>query len=178
MVSNTYNKYFCACIVLSLFTMVPGRSQNIQGLRPAQSLFQGQLCFYQNLKHDSITISKKKQPSIRKTGSRKNALITLRNLPPADTGRVLARIGGKTIFVDEFIRRAEYTIRPSYCKGDGGFDKKIILNSLLAEKILAIEAGKGNELIRSESFQRMLQGLQEQLMRNVMYYAEGTSKVQ
>ena len=158
--------------------MVPGRSQNIQGLRPAQSLFQGQLCFYQNLKHDSITISKKKQPSIRKTASRKNTLITLRNLPPADTGRVLARIGGKTIFVDEFIRRAEYTIRPSYCKGDGGFDKKIILNSLLAEKILAIEAGKDNELIRSESFQRMLQGLQEQLMRNVMYYAEGTSKVQ
>jgi hypothetical protein len=32
--------------------------------------------------------------------------------------------------------------------------------------------------MKSKSFQRMLQGRKEQLMRNVMYYAEGTSKVQ
>jgi hypothetical protein len=157
--------------------MTQGRSQNIQGIRSTQSASQYQFSFYQDVKRDRFGISKKKQSSIKKTGLRKNAKVTLRSLPPADTSRILARIAGKTIFVDEFIRRAEYTVRPSYCKGDGGFDKKIILNSLLAEKMLAFQAGKDNELMKSEPFQRMLQGLKEQLMRNVMYYAEGTSKV-
>jgi len=163
--------------MLSLFASTPSRSQDVQGFRSVQSAPQHQLSFSQDENEISGRIIKE-QSSDKKSGLRKNLKVTLRDLPPADTGRVLARIGGKTIFVDEFIRRAEYTVRPAYCKGDGGFDKKIILNSLLAEKMLAIEAGKDNELIRSESFQRMLQGLLEQLMRNVMYYAEGTSKVQ
>jgi hypothetical protein len=158
--------------------MTIGRSQNIQGFRSTQPAFQNQLSFYQDTKRNSIGRNIKRQSSVKKTRFKKNTKVTLRNLPPADTGRILARVGGKTIFVDEFIRRAEYTVRPSYCKGDGGFDKKIILNSLLAEKMLAIEAGKDNELMKSESFQRMIQGLKEQLMRNVMYYAEGTSRVQ
>ena len=164
-------------LMLSLFASTPSRSQDVQGFRSVQSAPQHQLSFSQDENEISGRIIKE-QSSDKKSGLRKNLKVTLRDLPPADTGRVLARIGGKTIFVDEFIRRAEYTVRPAYCKGDGGFDKKIILNSLLAEKMLAIEAGKDNELIRSESFQRMLQGLLEQLMRNVMYYAEGTSKVQ
>jgi len=163
--------------MLSLSTLTLGRSQDVQGIRSVQSAPQHQLSFSQDENEISGRIIQK-QSSDKKSGLKKNLKVTLRDLPPADTGRVLASICGKTIFVDEFIRRAEYTIRPSYCKGDGGFDKKIILNSLLAEKMLAIEAGKDNELIKSESFQRMLQGLQEQLMRNVMYYAEGTSKVQ
>ena len=70
-----------------------------------------------------------------------------------------------------------YTIRPPYCKGDGGLEKKIVLNSLLAEKMLALEAGKENKLSKSEAFQRTLQGRKEQLMREVLYYAEGTAKV-
>ncbi len=119
----------------------------------------------------------KKPASSGKQKSRNKAVIPLRGLAPADTGIVLAKIGGKTIFVDEFIRRAEYTIRPSYCKGDGGIEKKIVLNSLLAEKMLALEAGKENALEKSAIFQRMLQGRKEQLMREVLFHAEGTAKV-
>jgi len=177
MLSYTDKGFFFASIVLFIFTITLGQSQNIQELRSTQSTYHNQLSFHQDIKHAIADTSKMKQSSIHKSRLRKNAKITLHDLPPADTSRILARICGKTILVDEFIRRAEYTVRPSYCRGDGGFDKKIILNSLLAEKMLAFEAGKDNELMKSESFQRMLQGLKEQLMRNVMYYAEGTSKV-
>ncbi|HMA62525.1 MAG TPA: hypothetical protein VKP78_07735, partial [bacterium] len=52
---------------------------------------------------------------------------------------VLAKVGDRFITVDEFIKRAEYTIRPPYCKNDYGMSKKIILNSLIAEKLLAKE---------------------------------------
>jgi len=103
--------------------------------------------------------------------------VVQRGLPPADTGRVIARIGGKSILIDEFIRRAVYTVRPPWCRGNGGFEKKIVLNSLLAEKMLALEAGNDNELSRNASFQRMMQGRKEQLMREVLYFAEGTAKV-
>jgi hypothetical protein len=178
MLSDNFSVFFRRYILLSLFALTLGRSQNVQGLRSVQPTSQHQLSFYQDVKRDIIGRNKKKQVSIKKSGLRKNVKVTLRDLPPADTSRILARIGGKTILVDEFIRRAEYTVRPSYCKGDGGFDMKIILNSLLAEKMLAFEAGKDNELMKSESFQRMVQGLKEQLMRNVIYYAEGTSKAQ
>jgi hypothetical protein len=44
--------------------------------------------------------------------------------------------------------------------------------------MLALEVGKDNGLKKNESFRRTLQGRKEQLMREVMYYAEGTSKVQ
>ena len=37
---------------------------------------------------------------------------------------ILARVGDKTISLNEFIRRAEYTIRPPYCKGDNNIHKK------------------------------------------------------
>jgi hypothetical protein len=33
-----------------------------------------------------------------------------------------AKIGDKTISVNEFIRRAEYTIRPPYCRGNHNLD--------------------------------------------------------
>lgn len=40
------------------------------------------------------------------------------------TEKTLVSIGSRTISVDEFIRRAEYTIRPTYCKGDYYIHKK------------------------------------------------------
>ena len=39
---------------------------------------------------------------------------------------ILAKVGNKIIYVNDFYRRAEYTIRPPYCKHDGNIDKKII----------------------------------------------------
>ena len=177
MLSYNIKRSFYVFIAFLFLTLTLVKSQNTNGLQSKQSTPQHRPGSYQDVKRDSIGIRKKKLSSNKKTVSRKNTKVTLRDLPPPDTSRVLARIGDRTILVDEFIRRAEYTIRPSYCKGNGGFDKKIILNSLLAEKMLAFETGKDNELIKNEPFQRMLQGLKEQLMRNVIYYAEGTSKV-
>ena len=91
---------------------------------------------------------------------------------------VLARVGEKTITLEEFLQRAEYTIRPRYCKGNSGVEKKTVLNSLLAEKMLALEAGKDNLLAKSEHFQRFVQGRKEQAMRQVLAYEEGLKKVQ
>lgn len=91
---------------------------------------------------------------------------------------ILARIGDKTITVNEFIRRAEYTIRPTYCKGDYYIHKKIILNSLIAEKLLTMEAGDTNKLARNKEFQAYIRGRKEQAMRQFHYYNEAYNKVE
>ena len=90
---------------------------------------------------------------------------------------ILAHIGDKIITEDEFIRRSEYTIRPNYCKGDGGLEKKIILNSLIAEKLVSIEYGKDNQLLKNDHYKRYILGRQEQVMRQMLYYEEGYQKV-
>ena len=90
---------------------------------------------------------------------------------------VLAKIGEKTISLNEFIRRAEYTIRPPYCKGNNNIHKKIVFNSLIAEKMLALEAGEDNEFVQDERFQRYIQGRKEQAMRQWLYHKEIYDKV-
>ena len=61
---------------------------------------------------------------------------------------VLARVGDRVITTQDFIRRAEYTIRPDYCRQSNYIHKKIVLNSLIAEKLIAIEMSeKKDELI-------------------------------
>jgi len=84
--------------------------------------------------------------------------------------KILARIGDKTISVNEFIRRAEYTIRPIYCRKDNYIHRKIVLNSLIAEKLLALEAGDENKLVKTPYFQDYLKGRQEQAMRQWLFY--------
>ncbi|MCK4640346.1 MAG: hypothetical protein KAU06_03335 [Candidatus Marinimicrobia bacterium] len=96
-------------------------------------------------------------------------------IPPEE---ILARIGDKTISVDEFIRRAEYTIRPAYCKQDNYIHKKIILNSLIAEKLLALEAGLENGLVKNEEFRNYIRGRKEQAMRQYFYYDRAYNKVE
>lgn len=91
---------------------------------------------------------------------------------------ILARIGDRIITQNEFLRRAEYTIRPAYCSGDGYIHKKIVLNSLIAEKLLALEAGDNNELMQNEDVRLYLQGRKEQAMRQWSYYKEGFEKVE
>lgn len=89
---------------------------------------------------------------------------------------LVARIGDRTITRNEFIERAEYTIRPAYCSGDNYIHKKIILNSLVAEKLLAIEAGRKNELTANKHFQRYIEGRQEQAMRQWLYNEVASKK--
>ncbi len=80
---------------------------------------------------------------------------------------ILAVIGDRIITQDEFIRRAEYTVRPPYCRGDSPRARSIVLNSLVAEKLYALEAGERNALSESPAFQSMIRGRKEQFMRRV-----------
>ncbi|MFO7889048.1 MAG: hypothetical protein R6V04_01795 [bacterium] len=91
--------------------------------------------------------------------------------------QILARIGNKTISVNEFIRRAEYTIRPVYCNKDNYIHRKIILNSLIAEKLLALEAEDNNPLAHNRYFQDYLRGRKEQAMRQWLFYKDFYSQV-
>ncbi len=91
--------------------------------------------------------------------------------PPKED--ILAKVGNRTISVNEFIRRAEYTLRPAYCARDNYIHKKIVLNSLIAEKLLAIEAGDDNPLAHNEDFKAFIRGRKEQAMRQWLYYVEG-----
>jgi hypothetical protein len=90
---------------------------------------------------------------------------------------LIARIGDKTISVNEYIQRAEYTIRPAYCKLNYPLHKKIVLNSLIAEKLFALEAGKKNELAENKNFQATMRGIKEQAMRQYLFSQEAYQKV-
>ncbi len=94
------------------------------------------------------------------------------------TEKILAKVGSRTISVNEFIRRAEYTIRPPYCRTDYYVHRKIIFNSLIAEKLLALEAGDDNELVRNKEFQAYIRGRKEQAMRQFHYCNEAYNKVE
>jgi hypothetical protein len=90
---------------------------------------------------------------------------------------ILAKVGNKTISLHEFIGRAEYTIRPKYCNGNHIIHKKIVLNSILAEKMFALEAGDTNTLVKNEHFQRYIEGRKQQAMRQWLYHKQGVEKV-
>ncbi|MBU0713720.1 hypothetical protein KJ762_16165 [bacterium] len=97
--------------------------------------------------------------------------------PEIPSNQILVKVADRVITKDEFIRRAEYTIRPFYCKQDNYIHKKIILNSLIAEKLLALEAGTDNELVQNEEFQKYIQGRKEQAMRQYFYIDRAYNKV-
>lgn len=90
---------------------------------------------------------------------------------------ILFKVDDKVVTVDEFLRRAEYTIRPAYCNSDNYIHKKIILNTLVAEKLLAMEAGDSNELEKNENFQAYIKGRREQAMRQWLFYQEAFKPV-
>ncbi len=96
---------------------------------------------------------------------------------PPEQQVVLARVGSKTISVNDFIKRSEYTIRPVWCKKDDYISKKIVLNSLIAEKLLAIEAGEDSVLLRNPQVENYLAGRKEQIMRRMYQYQHGQALV-
>jgi len=89
-----------------------------------------------------------------------------------DLDRVIAIVDQDTLYVDDYIRRCEYTVRPDYCQKSGHHDKNICLNSLIAEKLFALEAGQENQLFRNTKFQAFLQGIKEQTMRESLFRDE------
>ncbi len=98
------------------------------------------------------------------------------NSDQAGDEQILAYINNKSISVNEYIRRAEYTIRPPYCRSNNYIHRKIVLNSLVAEKLLALEAGEKNELTANEDINLYLQGRKEQSMRQWLYNEEMVKK--
>nr|MCS5638826.1 hypothetical protein [Candidatus Neomarinimicrobiota bacterium] len=82
---------------------------------------------------------------------------------------ILAKVGPRIITIDDFIRRAEYSIRPDYCRQSNYIHKKIVLNSLIAEKLTALAVEKlGNDPDKVQ-FQAYLTGRREQAMRQRFY---------
>ncbi len=96
---------------------------------------------------------------------------------PIDYSDTLVRIYDRVITVNDFIQRSEYTLRPRYCRGETGNDKKIILNSLIAEKLLAIETQNDSLLLNNSAFQNFIKGRKEQVMRQILFQKEGVEKV-
>lgn len=94
-----------------------------------------------------------------------------------DYNDTLVKIGDRVITAEDFIQRSEYTLRPRYCRGDSGSDKKIILNSLIAEKLLAIETQNDSSILNNSEFQNFIKGRKEQIMRQVLFQKEGIEKV-
>ena len=79
---------------------------------------------------------------------------------------ILVKIKDRIITKNDFIKRAEYTIRPAYCKLDNNISKKIILNSLIAEKLMAIDIEKN--LLSDNYSNEFIDGFKEQKMRELL----------
>ena len=106
------------------------------------------------------------------------ALNCSKKVPEQPDQLVLAKIGDRILTVEEFLKRSEYNIRPVYCKMDNYIHKKIVLNSLVAEKLFAFEAGENNQLTKSPAFQNYIKGRKEQDMRKWLFKEEGLEKAQ
>ena len=91
---------------------------------------------------------------------------------------ILAKVGNRTITKRDFLNRAEYTIRPIFCKGNLYYHKKIILNNLIAEKLLALESEKIRASKNIASLDNYLKGRKEQAMRQLLYFKHAFSKVE
>ena len=91
---------------------------------------------------------------------------------------ILVRIKDKTITVNEFIHRSELTPRPFYCRGSSERDKKIILNSLIVEKLIALDHTEHTDLENEETLQIYLKGIREQAMRMLLYKEKILNKIE
>lgn len=90
---------------------------------------------------------------------------------------IIAKIENKVITVNDFLKRCEYSPRPAYCNGDNYIHKKIALNSLIAEKMLAIEFDRNKQAI-NENQRNFIEGRKEQLMRHFMLKKYGYEDIQ
>ena len=90
---------------------------------------------------------------------------------------IIAKIENRVITVNDFLKRCEYSPRPVYCNGDNYIHKKIALNSLIAEKMLAVEFDRNKQEI-NENQRYFIEGRKEQLMRHLMLKKYGYEDIQ
>ncbi|MAJ44225.1 MAG: hypothetical protein CMF96_05700 [Candidatus Marinimicrobia bacterium] len=72
------------------------------------------------------------------------------------------------VFIEEFIMRSEYTIRPIFCQGNKESDKNLILKNLILEKLLS-KVSKNKNIYLSESQKKYIIGREAQTMRQLLY---------
>jgi len=82
---------------------------------------------------------------------------------------VLARVSDRTITRSEFQDRADLTVRPAYASGNSRRARNILLNTLIAEKILALEGHKDALIRENERLNNYVRGLKEQKMRELHF---------
>ncbi len=80
---------------------------------------------------------------------------------------VIVKIDDQIILKKDFIQRAEFVLRPNYCSGNNNVHKQIILNSLIAEKLLSKE---GKDMFNIDKIANILEGLKHQSMREKLYF--------
>jgi hypothetical protein len=90
---------------------------------------------------------------------------------------ILARVGDRDITLKEFQYRSEFTIRPKYISKSGPELNRILLDNLIAEKILALEAGDTCRLAKNKVFNSYIQGIREQSMREELFFKAAYNKV-
>ena len=90
---------------------------------------------------------------------------------------IIAKIENRVITVNDFLKRCEYSPRPAYCNGDNYIHKKIALNSLIAEKMLAVEFDRNKQAINKNQ-RYFIEGRKEQLMRHLMLKKYGYEDIQ
>ncbi|VAX18130.1 hypothetical protein MNBD_IGNAVI01-1945 [hydrothermal vent metagenome] len=93
-----------------------------------------------------------------------------------DPKYIVAVIGKDTIFVNDIIMRSEYNVRPPYCDNDKMYDKRVILNSLIAEHLYAMETDK-NVFSENKIYSARLQGMKEQFMREKLIQVDVVDKI-
>jgi len=82
---------------------------------------------------------------------------------------IIATVGDRNIYLGDFLNRAELTIRPVFLRGENIDQKRLVLNSLLAEKILAVEAENDPKITENAKLQRYVTGIKEQKMRELYF---------
>lgn len=82
---------------------------------------------------------------------------------------IIASVKDRKISVNDFKDRAEFTIRPAFLQGKNLNQKRIVLNSLIAEKILAHEAESDSQITENKKLQQYVGGIKEQKMRELHY---------
>ncbi|MBN1780391.1 hypothetical protein JW948_04640 [bacterium] len=92
--------------------------------------------------------------------------------PEPSKSPVIARVGTQEITLNDLKSRAELTIRPSKVK-----NAEAVLNNLIAEKLLVLEAGDTCQLLNNPVFQAYIQGIREQAMREMLYRDVAVSQV-
>lgn len=94
-----------------------------------------------------------------------------------DQEPILVQIGDRSITVSDYVKRSELTIRPFYCRGNTEKDKRIILNSLIAEKLFALETEPSSEIFNNPFFLAYVKGRKEQMMRDKLFEIEAKARV-